>query len=87
MLDWLIGGQTSRSTYSILIRGSYPFAMFRRGAEATIDLTDYGWVAGLLAAVFEVRSHSQSYREKLSDWKANEGRDFGDLVMWRFAIW
>ncbi len=43
------------------------------GAETTIDLMDYGWVAGIVwPSEIRVRTSSRSYREVWSDWKLDE---------------
>jgi S1-C subfamily serine protease len=76
VLDWPIGGQTLAKYIFDPDTGRVVRIRVRdvpTGAEATIDLTDYGWIAGIVwPQTFDVRSHSQSYREKLSDWKLGE---------------
>ncbi|MEK7710803.1 MAG: trypsin-like peptidase domain-containing protein [Planctomycetota bacterium] len=76
VLDWPIGGQTLAKFVFDPDTGRVVRIRVRdvpTGAEATIDFMDYGWVAGIVwPQALEVRSHSQSYREKLSDWKLGE---------------
>jgi S1-C subfamily serine protease len=76
VLDWPIGGQSLAKYLFDPDSGRVVRIRVRdvpTGAEATIDVTDYGWVAGIVwPQALEVRSHSQSYREKLSDWKLGE---------------
>jgi len=76
VLDWPIGGQTLAKFLFDPETGRAVRIRVRdvpTGAEATIDLLDYGWVAGMVwPQTIEVHSRGQAYRETWSDWKIGE---------------